>query len=188
MTVLAIWAARIVALSGLVLACGTIVMSAQSAGPAAAAHRTAGEASDAEQVLALEREIGRAIVRGDAAFFDSVTAPDFVMTHGDAWTRGAPPALVDDKQSFLKRVASRSYAVHDYVDDSVKVEMHGDVALTYGRYIGQIPGSRPERAWFSVWYVKVYEKRGARWMYVSHRTVRGAKYGLDRAAVERPEE
>jgi len=145
-------------------------------------------AAESAKVLALERDIGHAIVGGDAAYFDRVTAPDFVMTHGDAWTRGGPPALVDDEQSFMKRVASRSYAVHDFVDESVNVEMHGDVALTYGRYIGHIPSSRPERAWFSVWYLKVYEKRGGQWIYVSHRTVRGAKYGLDRASVQRHSE
>ena len=48
-------------------------------------------------MLALEREIGAAIVRGDTAYFERATAADFVMTHGDGWTRGEPPALVDDQ-------------------------------------------------------------------------------------------
>ena len=26
------------------------------------------------------------------------------------------------------------------------------LALTYGRYVGNIPGSRAGRAWFSVWF------------------------------------
>jgi hypothetical protein len=120
-------------------------------------------------------------VRGDAAYFDRVTAGDFVMTHGDAWTRGGAPALVDDKASFMKRIAAKSYEAHDF--DSVKIEMHGDVAITYGRYVGHIPSSPPGRAWFSVWYEKVYAKRDGRWMYLSHRTVNGAHYGLDRQSV-----
>ena len=33
-----------------------------------------------------------------AAYFDRVIAPDFVMVHGEAWTRGGgQPTLVDDK-------------------------------------------------------------------------------------------
>jgi hypothetical protein len=104
-----------------------------------------------------------------------------MMVHGDAWTRGGTPTLVDDKNSFLKRIANHSYAAHDF--DSVKVEMHGDVAITYGRYLGNIPSSGEGRAWFAVWYEKIYAKRDGRWVYLSHRTVHGATYGLDRQSV-----
>jgi uncharacterized protein DUF4440 len=130
------------------------------------------------EVLALEREIAEATVRGDTAYFDRVTSPDFVMIHGDAWTRGGEPALVDDKASFMKRVADKIYAAIDY--ESQEVEMHGDVAITYGKYVGNIPGSPPDRRWFYVWYQKVYEMRDGRWMYLSHRTVDGAHYAVDR--------
>ena len=70
---------------------------------------------------------------------------------------------------------------HDY--DVQAVELHGDVAITYGRYVGNIPSSPEGRRWFSVWYEKVYAKRDGRWLYLSHRTVDGAHYGLDRASV-----
>jgi hypothetical protein len=134
-----------------------------------------------EEVLALEREIGAAIVRGDTAFFDRVTAPEFVMTHGDGWTRGGRPTLVDDKASFMRRVAAKAYVVHDY--DVQAAEMHGDLAVTYGRYIGYIPSSPEGRRWFYVWYQKVYAKRDGRWIYLSHRSVNGAHYGIDRQSV-----
>jgi hypothetical protein len=148
-----------------------------SPAPAAAA----AAAAAGEEVLALERSIAVALVNGDAAFFDRVTSPDFVMVHGDGWTRGGQPTLVDDKASFMRRVANKSYAVHDY--DVQSVEMHGDVAVTYGRYVGHIPGSPPGRQWFYVWYQKVYAKRDGRWLYISHRTVDGAHYGVDRKSV-----
>jgi Domain of unknown function (DUF4440) len=134
-----------------------------------------------EEVLALERSIAVALVNGDAAYFDRVTSPDFVMVHGDGWTFGGQPTLVDDKASFMRRVANKSYAVHDY--DVQSVEMHGDVAVTYGRYVGCIPSSPPGRQWFYVWYQKVYAKRDGRWLYLSHRTVDGAHYGVDRKSV-----
>jgi ketosteroid isomerase-like protein len=136
---------------------------------------------EAVEVLEVEKAIGAAIVRGDVAYFDHATSPDFVMVHGDGWTRGGKPALVDDKNSFLKRIASHLYAAHDF--DSVKVEMHGDIAITYGRYVGNIPSSGEGRAWFAVWYEKIYARRDGRWIYLSHRTVHGATYGLDRQSV-----
>ncbi len=133
------------------------------------------------EVLALERTIAEAIVRGDTEFFDRVTAADFTMVHGDAWTRGGPPALLDDKASFMDRVASKAYAVIDY--EAQAAEMHGDVAITYGRYVGHIPSSPPGRRWFYVWYQKVYAKRDGQWVYLSHRTVDGAHYGEDRQSL-----
>ena len=63
--------------------------------------------SDAAEVLVLEAKIAEAIVGGDVTFVDSVTPADFRMTHGDVWTRGGPPALVDNKESFLTRVEDR---------------------------------------------------------------------------------
>jgi hypothetical protein len=136
---------------------------------------------DAAAVLDLEKKIGEAIVRGDVAFFDRVTTDDFIMTHRDRWTTGGEPLLVDDKASFRKRIENRSYLSYDL--DSEKVEMHGDIAITYGRYVASMRNTPPDRIWFSVWFEKVYEKRDGQWMYVSHKTVSGANYGPDRASV-----
>ncbi|HUQ53470.1 MAG TPA: nuclear transport factor 2 family protein [Gammaproteobacteria bacterium] len=133
------------------------------------------------EVLELERAIGMAIARGHTQYFDEATADDFVMLHGDGWTKGGQAALVDDKASFMPRVASNAYAVHDY--DRQAVELHDDVAITYGRYIGNIPSSPPDRRWFYVWYQKVYAQRDGRWVYLSHRTVDGAHYAVDRASL-----
>ena len=135
----------------------------------------------AAQVLELERNIGAAICRGDVALYDRVTADDFVMTHSDRWTTGGKPLLVDDKASFRKRIENHSYVSMDF--DSVRVEMHGDVAITYGRYVSNMRGVAPDRAWFSVWYEKVYAKRNGQWIYLSHRTVHGATYGTTREAI-----
>ena len=153
-----------------------IVASAQTSANAAA-----GLSGDAAEVLDLERKIGEAIVRGDVAYYDRVTANDFVMTHSDRWTTGGKPLLVDDKGSFRKRIENKSYLTYDL--DSVKIEMHGDIAITYGRYVASMRDTPPERVWFSVWFEKVYAKRNGQWMYLSHRTVRGANYGPDRASV-----
>jgi hypothetical protein len=135
----------------------------------------------AEEVLAFERAMEAAVVRGDAAYVDSVSAPDLSFTHGDGWTTGGKPLLVDDRKAFLMRVENKQYNVRDL--DSVKVELHGDIAITYGRYVAQNRTGKPDQSWFSVWFERVYEKRDGHWLYVSHRTVHGPTYGPDRQSV-----
>jgi len=138
-------------------------------------------ATPAEEVLAFERAMEAAVVRGDVAYVDKVSAPDLSFTHGDGWTTGGPPKSVDDRKGFLDRVKNKQYNVRDL--DSVKVEMHGDIAITYGRYIAQNRTGDPNLSWFSVWFERVYEKRDGHWLYVSHRTVHGPTYGPDRKSV-----
>jgi hypothetical protein len=43
--------------------------------------------------------IADAVVHGDVAYVDRVTAGDFVMVHRDAWTQGGQPLLVDGKEA-----------------------------------------------------------------------------------------
>ena len=141
----------------------------------------------AAEVLAFERQVEEAVVRGDVAFFDQATPPDFSFVHGDGWTTGGKPLMSDDKAAFLKRVAEKEYLVHDL--DNVKVELHGDVAITYGRYVSLfVPKNRnpstPARL-NSVWFERVYAKRNGRWQFLSHRTVHGpnpAPAGVDPTA------
>jgi hypothetical protein len=130
----------------------------------------------AAEVLAFERNVEAAVVRGDVAYVASVLSSDFSFTHGDGWTTGGKPLAVDDRKSFLKRVESRQYTVHDI--DTVKVEMHGDIAITYGRYI-----SHYLQNWNSVWFERVYAKRDGQWWFLSHRTVHGPTSGPDRQSL-----
>src|ERR1700756_1287445 len=130
------------------------------------------------EVLALEHKIEDAVVRGDVAFVDRVLAADFSFVHGDGWATGGKPLASDDKAAFLKRVADKEYLVHDL--DGVKTEVHGDIVITYGRYVSlyvprpqnAIPNATTGRL-SSIWFERVYEKRNGRWQFLSHRTVHG---------------
>jgi len=160
-----------------VLLAGVTVLSAQS--PAhtplpAPVISPAAQTAAGEEVLTLERSIAVALVNGDVAYFDRVTSADFVMVHGDGWTYGGQPTLVDDKASFMRRVANKTHAAHDY--DVQSVEMHGDVAVTYGRYVARMKGGDPERQQFDLWFERVYARRDGRWQYLSHRTVDGPHF------------
>src|SRR5215471_15516833 len=70
-------------------------------------------ADAAAEVLGLERAMEAAVVRGDVAYVESVSAPDLSFTHGDGWTTGGKPLLVDDRKSFLARVQNKQYNVRD---------------------------------------------------------------------------
>ena len=103
------------------------------------------------------------------------------MVHGDIWARGGKANLRDTQDSMLSRVTNQSYGVLDF--DHIRAEMHGDIAITTGRYLARSNGASPERAWFSVWFERVYEKRNGQWVYLSHRTVHGPLYGPDRQSI-----
>jgi ketosteroid isomerase-like protein len=164
----------------------TFLAFSQTKSPSAGARISLAPASvsttdAAAEVLAFERAMEAAVVRGDVAYVEQVSAPDLTFTHGDGWTTGGKPLLIDDRESFLNRVRNKQYVVRDL--DSVKVEMHGDIAITYGRYVAQNRAGKPNQSWFSVWFERVYAKRDGHWRYVSHRTVHGPTYGPDRQSV-----
>jgi uncharacterized protein DUF4440 len=138
------------------------------------------QAAAAAEVLAFEKDMEAAVVRGDVAYLDRVIPTDFNFTHGDGWTSGRAPLKVDDRMSWLTAVSKQPYLSRDL--DSVKVEMHGDIAITYGCYVARNRNGAPDRSQFTVWFERVYAKRNGRWQYLSHRTVHGPTYGAGQTA------
>jgi hypothetical protein len=131
----------------------------------------------AVEVLTFEREMEAAVVRGDVAFLDRACASDFSFTHGDGWTTGGQPLRVENKEQWLASIGKAPYLSRDL--DSVQVERHGDIAITYGRYRARNKAGEPGRRAFTVWFERVYARRSGRWQYVSHRTVHGPTYASD---------
>ena len=142
-------------------------------------------AADEAEILKIDQKFANFVTTGDTASATKGTPADFVMVHSDAWTRGQKPLLVDTQESMLKRVTNKNYDVLDF--DHIQAEMHGDVAVTIGRYLAHTTGggndANPDRAWFAVWFERVYQKRNGQWIYLSHRTVHGPTYGASRDAV-----
>lgn len=163
----------VAALGGILLAYAAFAQEAPPE-PSAATPNVREESGPAAEVLALERKIEDAVVRGDVAYVSSVLSSDFAFTHGDGWVHGGRALATDDKAAFLKRVQDKEYLVHDL--DQVKVEVHGDIVITYGRYVSLfMPRNRagvPGRL-NSIWFERVYEKRNGQWLFLSHRTVHG---------------
>ena len=131
-------------------------------------------ADAAADVLKFEKDMEAAVLRGDAAYIDKISAPDFTFTHGDGWITGGAPLRVDDREHWLAAVRSKPYVKREL--GAVKVEMHGDIAITYGVYTSKYNASNPEQREFSVWFERVYALRNGSWQFVSHRTVNGPTY------------
>jgi hypothetical protein len=145
---------------------------------------TVSKSPDAVEVVAFQTAIESAIVKGDSAFLRRAIADDFSMVPDDIWVRGGPARHVDSKNELLQYAATRHYTVLD--NDHVRVEMHGDIAIAYGRCVGYVPGkaaTTPGHGWFSAWYERVYTKHDGHWQIVSHRTVFGPTYGSTRESL-----
>ena len=134
---------------------------------------------EAQAVMDVEKKVAAAVVAGDTAYYDAHTSDDFSMTHGDVWIRGGQPGLVDSKETFHNRVKAKQYRAFEI--DHQATEIHGNVAITHGRYLASLQSANPD--WFSCWYEKVYEKRNGEWVMLSHRTVHGAVHGPTRESV-----
>ena len=131
---------------------------------------------DAAEVLAFEKTMEAAVVRADVKFLDQICSSDFTFTHGDGWTTGGEPLRVENKAQWLTAVGKRPYLSRDL--DQVQVEMHGDIAITYGMYRARYRSpADPKRVAFTVWFERVYAKHNGQWQYVSHRTVHGPTFG-----------
>jgi len=83
----------------------------------------------------------------------------------------------------------RAYATHgDYLAEDpacgyqpgahggAVVELHGDIAITYGMYRARNKSGSPDRGAFTVWFERVYAYRGGLSQYLSHPTVHGPTY------------
>ena len=157
---------RLVFVAFLVLSCSVSAQQPESS-PAPASAATSGIAAE---VMAFEAQIELATVRGDVAFVDASTSSDFTFTHRDSWTSGGKESRTDDKKAWLATVAKAPYLYRNL--DSIQVELHGDVVITFGRYKMR-QKANPKGPESSVWFERVYAKRNGRWQYLSHRTVHG---------------
>jgi uncharacterized protein (TIGR02246 family) len=145
---------------------------APSSVPPGTPAQSAAEKAAVAEVLAFEKAMEAAVVRGDTAALDRALAPTFMFTHGDGWVDGGEPLKVDTKASWIAWVKKQP-APYIYRElDSVRVELHGDVAITIGRYF-YLPTANSAPVHPYVWFERVYAKRSGQWQQLSHRTVKG---------------
>jgi Domain of unknown function (DUF4440) len=133
------------------------------------------EAATIAEVMAFEKQCDDAAVSGDVAFLKRALSHDFVMTHGDGWTTGGAPLKVDTKETWIAYVGKQPAPYVYRRLDSIQVELHGDMALTIGRY-RYLPRTNSTAATTShlyVWFERAYARHNGEWQFLSHRTVKG---------------
>ena len=131
------------------------------------------ESAAIAEVIAFEKATEGAVVRGDTAYLERALAPTFLFTHGDGWVDGGAPLKTDTKASWIEYV-KRKPSPYIYRElDHQQVELHGDVAITLGRYFYLPQSSNGNAAHMHVWFERVYAKRNGQWQQLSHRTVKG---------------
>ena len=166
------WFAFIVFMTG--FSCQTPAQ--QPISDAANARVSSADAARISEVIAFEKETEAAVLRGDGIFLEHALSDDFLFTHGDAWTTGGPPLRLDTKRTWINYISQKPSPYVYRELDSVQAEMHGDIAITYGRYRYQ-PSPNVSVAVNSgrlyIWFERVYAKRKGHWLLLSHRTVRG---------------
>src|SRR5262245_52439675 len=124
---------------------------------------SAAENAAVAEVLAFEKATEAAVVRGDTAYLERALAPTFLFTHGDGWADGGAPLKVDTKASWIEWV-KRKPAPYIYRElDHVMVELHGDVAITLGRYFYLPQSPTGPGNHMHVWFERLYAKRNGQW-------------------------
>jgi hypothetical protein len=134
---------------------------------------SAAEAARIAEVIAFEKEMEAAVVRQDTAFLERALAPTFIFTHGDGWVDGGQPLKVDTKATWIAYVKQQP-APYVYRElDHIQVELHGDIAITLGRYFYLPRSSKPTTSHLYVWFERLYVKQNGQWQHLSHRTIKG---------------
>ena len=134
---------------------------------------TQAETARIAEVIAFEKEMEAAVVRQDTAFLERALAPTFIFTHGDGWVNGGQPLKVDTKATWIAYVKQQP-APYVYRElDHIQVELHGDIAITLGRYFYLPRSSKPTTSHLYVWFERLYVKQNGQWQHLSHRTIKG---------------
>lgn len=142
-----------------------IVVALVSAQPALTADDATGE------LIAAEKTLAASVVALDFATLENLYADDFVFSHSTG--------VVETKADWLKYLKDNPTFYTSRLVDSIKVELHGDVAVTNGRLHIKTSSENPERQEFLVWYIRVYEHRDNQWQLLSHRSIREQLGPLD---------
>jgi ketosteroid isomerase-like protein len=117
-------------------------------------------ADDAARILELEARRSRALVEGDAATLDEITADDY--THVE--TGGG----VRDKAGFLGILSRPGVRFTSWVLEQNIVRIYGDTAVVTGRYHNTVRTPAGEQPPKHARHIRVYVKKDGRWRNVAH--------------------
>lgn len=114
----------------------------------------------AQRIIQINNAVETAFLEKNAAALDTLFGNDLLFFHGGG--------NVDNKASYIARVPRGNYTSR--TADSIKVEVHGNSALVYGRVIVHNGGEKPKPP-YGIRYIRLFALRNDRWELVSHRTL-----------------
>jgi ketosteroid isomerase-like protein len=107
----------------------------------------------------LNQQIDSYVVSKDVKALDSLYADDFVFSHGSG--------RVEGKDGWMKTVERANYPLRQH--DSVKVELHENVAVVKGKMdIQKVNKDKTDT--YHLRYIRIYALRNKQWQLISHNT------------------
>lgn len=118
-----------------------------------------GKRSDADKIIALEKQAWEAWKNKNGAFFQTFLADDAVMVGGEG---------IGNKADAVKGISSMPCEVRSYSLDNFKVTMldKNTALLTYSAKQDYTCNGKPGAP--SIWASSIFVKRGGKWLNVMH--------------------
>jgi ketosteroid isomerase-like protein len=116
----------------------------------------------------LNRKIDQAVVDKNIDFMKKHYADDFVFTHSTG--------LIDSKESWVKNIEKMGTEKFlSRAHDSTKVELHGDVAIIFGKLSVERQG-KDKISKYALHYVRVFALRNKVWQMICHKSTDEVRY------------
>ncbi len=110
----------------------------------------------------LNRKIDQAVVDKNIDFLKKHYGEDFVFTHATG--------LIDSKESWIRNIEKMGAEKFlSRVHDSTKVEMHGDIAIIFGKLSVERQG-KEKISRYALHYVRVFAIRNKVWQMICHKS------------------
>ncbi|MBC7934052.1 MAG: nuclear transport factor 2 family protein [Rhizobacter sp.] len=116
--------------------------------------------SDSSFLVAFNQQVDDNVVKKNIEALEKAYANDFVFSHGSGKVEGKSTWLISAAKGFFR---SRTH-------DSVKVEMHQEVAIVKGKLSVAKTTSKERTDRYHLYYIRVYAKRDNNWQMISHST------------------
>ncbi len=116
-------------------------------------------AADSSLLITLNQQIDNYVVEKNIAALDKLYADDFVFSHGSG--------RVEGKNGWFVSVSKGSFVARTH--DSVKVELHPELAVVKGKLSVQKKGKEKTDR-YHLTYIRVFAYRNKQWQLVSHST------------------
>ncbi len=148
--------------------------------PTAPRLATQGPSAAEGEVVALERRIAEAYLKGDSSLVADLLAEDLVVVNAVGQRSG--------KKEMLADVGSQRGVMRSFEFAALSASVFGDTAVATGKYdaSGQLPDGR--NTWMDDFFTDVFVKRDGRWQLVECRktvaqTAGGGSFGEKTATV-----